>query len=70
MSCDDPFPEIGLEVNGKLFEDSEEDLTGEDFLEKGEESCHQGQSFKQFARIGDNGVTEIFAVLSSEGRPM
>jgi hypothetical protein len=40
MSCDHPFPEIGLEVKGKLFEDTKEDLTGEDFLEKSEERCY------------------------------
>ena len=37
MSSDDPFPEIGLEVEGELFVDSHEDLAGEGFMEEGEE---------------------------------
>ena len=70
MSRDDPFPEIRLEVKGELPIDSEEDLTRESFLQEGEERCYEGESFKQFARIGNCRVTEFFAILSSEGGPM
>lgn len=70
MSRDDPFPEIRLEVKGELPVDSEEDLTRQGFLQEGEERCYEGESFEQFARIGNCRVAEFFAILSSDGGPV
>ena len=39
-------------------------------MKKGEKRRYERESFKQFARVVNGGVTEFFAILSSEGGPM